>query len=53
MNECNIPHAPSTGLNDTQYSTLNSAGINDPAVKYKNLETLKFLIIQTNFEVCP
>jgi hypothetical protein len=32
MNKCNIniPHTPSTGLNGTRFSTLNSAGINDP-----------------------
>jgi hypothetical protein len=30
MNKCNIPHAPGTGLSGTQFSTLNSAGINDP-----------------------
>jgi hypothetical protein len=40
MNRCNIPHAPSTGLSGTQFSTLNSAGINDPEGpdKYNNTE---------------
>jgi hypothetical protein len=40
MNKCNIPHAPSTGLSSTQFSTLNSAGINDPEgpEKYNNTE---------------
>jgi hypothetical protein len=38
MNRCNIPHAPSTGLSGTQFSTLYSAGINDPEgpEKYNN-----------------
>jgi hypothetical protein len=40
MNKCNIPHATSTGLSGTQFSTLNSAGINDPEgpEKYNNTE---------------
>jgi hypothetical protein len=40
MNKCNIPHAPSTGLGGNQFSTLNSAGINDPErpEKYNNTE---------------
>jgi hypothetical protein len=41
MNKCNIPHAPpSTGLSGTQFSTLKSAGINDPKgpEKYNNTE---------------
>jgi hypothetical protein len=40
MNKCNIPHAPSTGLGGTQFSTPKSAGINDPEgpEKYKYTE---------------
>jgi hypothetical protein len=40
MNTCNIPHAPSTGLSGTEFSTLNIAGINDPEgpEKYNNTE---------------
>jgi hypothetical protein len=40
MNKFNISHAPSTGLNGTQFSTLDSAGINDPKrpEKYNNTE---------------
>jgi hypothetical protein len=40
MKTCNIPHAPSTGLSGTQFSTINSAGINDPEgpEKYYNTE---------------
>jgi hypothetical protein len=30
MNTYNIPHAPTTGLSGTQFSTLNNPGINDP-----------------------
>jgi hypothetical protein len=42
MNTFNIPHAPSTGLSGTQFSTLNSAGINDREgpEKYNNTEVL-------------
>jgi hypothetical protein len=40
MNTCIIIHAPSTGLSGAQFSTLNSAGINDPEgpEKYNNTE---------------
>jgi hypothetical protein len=40
MNKCNISHASSTGLSGTQFSTLNSAEINDPEgpEKYNNTE---------------
>jgi hypothetical protein len=36
----NIRHAPSTGLSGTQFSTINSAGINNPEgkEKYNNTE---------------
>jgi hypothetical protein len=36
MNKCNIPHA----LSGTQFSTLKSAGINDPE-EPENITTLK------------
>jgi hypothetical protein len=39
MNTRNIPHAPSTGLSGTQFSTLNSAGINDPEGPEKHNNT--------------
>jgi hypothetical protein len=37
----NIPHAPppGTGLSGTQFSTLNSAGINDPEGPEKYINT--------------
>jgi hypothetical protein len=40
MIKCNISHAPSTGLSGTQFSTLKSAGLNDPEgpEKYNNTE---------------
>jgi hypothetical protein len=43
MKKNNIPHEPRTGLrgtSGTQFSTLNSAGINDPegSEKYNNIE---------------
>jgi hypothetical protein len=30
MKKCNIPHALSTGLSGTQFSTLKHIGIKDP-----------------------
>jgi hypothetical protein len=40
MKQYNIPHAPSTGLSNTQFSTLKSAGLIDPVGpdKYNNTE---------------
>jgi hypothetical protein len=40
LNKFNISHAPRTGLSGTQFSTLNSAGINDPEgqEKYNKIE---------------
>jgi hypothetical protein len=42
MNTCNIPYAPSIGLSGTLFSTLNSAGINDPEEpeKYNNTKSI-------------
>jgi hypothetical protein len=56
VNTCNTPHAPSTGLSGTQFSTLNSAGINDPGVfvfyeiKY-SVSSSKDLLIKTLFSM--
>jgi hypothetical protein len=40
MNKCNLLYAPSTGLGVTHFSTLNSAGINNPEgpEQYNNTE---------------
>jgi hypothetical protein len=57
MNKCNIPHALITGLSGTQFSTLNSAGINDPEgpEKYNNTEAkygTHFYSFHTALDTC-
>jgi hypothetical protein len=49
---CNIPHAPSTVLSGTQFSTLNGACINDPEgpEKYNNTE-VKYGAEQVAFSI--
>jgi hypothetical protein len=43
MNKCNLPHASSTGLSGLQFSTLNSAGVNDPEGPEKyNITEVKY-----------
>jgi hypothetical protein len=51
MRDCemsNIPHAPSTGLSGTQFSTLKSARINDPEEpeKYNNTESRIYMYVK-------
>jgi hypothetical protein len=57
MNKSNIPHAPGTGLSGTQFSTLNSARINDPEgpEKYNNTEVkfgATFYSCHTALDIC-
>jgi hypothetical protein len=50
MKTVKIPYAPSTGLSGTQFSTLNSTGMNDPEgpEKYNNTEVKYGAIFYSN-----
>jgi hypothetical protein len=57
MNKCNIPHGPYQDLSGTQFSTLNSSGINDPEEqeKYNNSEVkygATFYTCHTALDTC-